>query len=196
MTNISSIGSRDLIPQEEKLELKKQPKSLFIGVPKEITFQESRIAIVPDAVQLLVSHGHEVYIESKAGDGANFSDEQYSEAGAKIIYDTKEIYKADIILKVEPPTNEEIDMMKGRQTLISALQITTRSKNFVEKLAEKKINCLAYEFIQDDSGMMPFIRSMSEIAGNTSVLIASEYLSNVNLGKGLLFGTVFVMNLK
>ena len=190
MTNISSFGSRDLIPQEEKLELKKQPKSLFIGVPKEITFQESRIAIVPDAVQLLVSHGHEVYIESKAGDGANFSDEQYSEAGAKIIYDTKEIYKADIILKVEPPTNEEIDMMKGRQTLISALQITTRSKNFVEKLAEKKINCLAYEFIQDDSGMMPFIRSMSEIAGNTSVLIASEYLSNVNLGKGLLFGGI------
>ena len=190
MTNISSFGSRDLIPQEEKLELKKQPKSLFIGVPKEITFQESSIAIVPDAVQLLVSHGHEVYIESKAGDGANFSDEQYSEAGAKIIYDTKEIYKADIILKVEPPTNEEIDMMKGRQTLISALQITTRSKNFVEKLAEKKINCLAYEFIQDDSGMMPFIRSMSEIAGNTSVLIASEYLSNVNLGKGLLFGGI------
>lgn len=190
MTNISSIGSRDLIPQEEKLELKKQAKSLFIGVPKEITFQESRIAIVPDAVQLLVSHGHEVYIESKAGDGANFSDEEYSEAGAKIIYDTKEIYKADIILKVEPPTKEEIDMMKGRQTLISALQITTRSKNFVEKLAEKKINCLAYEFIQDDSGMMPFIRSMSEIAGNTSVLIASEYLSNVNLGKGLLFGGI------
>mgnify|MGYP001215194924 FL=1 len=190
MTNISSIGSRDLIPQEEKLELKKQAKSLFIGVPKEITFQESRIAIVPDAVQLLVSHGHEVYIESKAGDGANFSDEEYNEAGAKIIYDTKEIYKADIILKVEPPTKEEIDMMKGRQTLISALQITTRSKNFVEKLAEKKINCLAYEFIQDDSGMMPFIRSMSEIAGNTSVLIASEYLSNVNLGKGLLFGGI------
>ena len=190
MTNISSFGSRDLIPQEEKLELKKQAKSLFIGVPKEITFQESRIAIVPDAVQLLVSHGHEVYIESKAGDGANFSDEEYSEAGAKIIYDTKEIYKADIILKVEPPTKEEIDMMKGRQTLISALQITTRSKNFVEKLAEKKINCLAYEFIQDDSGMMPFIRSMSEIAGNTSVLIASEYLSNVNLGKGLLFGGI------
>ena len=190
MTNISSIGSRDLIPQEEKLELTKQAKSLFIGVPKEITFQESRIAIVPDAVQLLVSHGHEVYIESKAGDGANFSDEEYSEAGAKIIYDTKEIYKADIILKVEPPTKEEIDMMKGRQTLISALQITTRSKIFVEKLAEKKINCLAYEFIQDDSGMMPFIRSMSEIAGNTSVLIASEYLSNVNLGKGLLFGGI------
>ncbi len=190
MTNISSFGSGDLIPQEEKLELKKQAKSLFIGVPKEITFQESRIAIVPDAVQLLVSHGHEVIIESKAGEGANFSDSEFSEAGAKIVYDTKKIYQADVILKIEPPTIEEIQMMKGRQTLISALQITTRSKKFIEKLAQKKINCLAYEFIQDDSGMMPLIRSMSEIAGNTSILIASECLSNVNLGKGLLFGGI------
>ena len=190
MTNISSFGSGDLIPQEEKLELKKQAKSLFIGVPKEITFQESRIAIVPDAVQLLVSHGHEVIIESKAGEGANFSDSEFSEAGAKIVYDTKEIYQADVILKVEPPTIEEIEMMKGRQTLISALQITTRSKKFIEKLAQKKINCLAYEFIQDDSGMMPLIRSMSEIAGNTSILIASECLSNVNFGKGLLLGGI------
>lgn len=190
MTNISSFGSGDLIPQEEKLELKKQAKSLFIGVPKEITFQESRIAIVPDAVQLLVSHGHEVIIESKSGEGANFPDSEFSEAGAKIVYDTKEIYQADVILKVEPPTIEEIEMMKGRQTLISALQITTRSKKFIEKLAQKKINCLAYEFIQDDSGMMPLIRSMSEIAGNTSILIASECLSNANLGKGLMLGGI------
>jgi len=190
MTNISLLSSGDLLPQEEKLEVKKQSKSLFIGVPKEITFQESRIPIVPDAVQLLVSHGHEVLIESKAGDGANFQDSEFSEAGAKIVHDTKEIYQADIILKVEPPTVEEIEMMKGRQTLISALQITTRSIDFVEKLIHKKINCLAYELIQDESGMMPLIRSMSEIAGNTSILIASECMSNVNNGKGLLLGGI------
>jgi alanine dehydrogenase len=190
MTSISSLGSGSLLPQEEKLELKKQSKRLFIGVPKEIAFQESRIAIVPDAVQLLVSHGHEVLIESTAGEGSNFSDNEFSEAGAKIIYDTKEIYQADIILKVEPPTLEEIELMKGRQTLISALQITTRSQEFINRLIEKKITCLAYEFIQDDSGMMPLIRSMSEIAGNTSVLIASECLSNANDGKGLLLGGI------
>ena len=190
MTNISSIGSGDLLPQEEKLEVKKQSKTLFIGVPKEITLQESRIPIVPDAVQLLVSHGHEVLIESMAGEGANFQDTKFSEAGAKIVYDTKEIYQADIILKVEPPTLDEIEMMKGRQTLISALQITTRSKDFIKKLAQKKITCLAYEFIQDCSGLMPLIRSMSEIAGNASVLIASECMSNVNNGKGLLFGGI------
>jgi len=190
MTNISSLGSGGLLPQEEKLEVKKQSKSLFIGVPKEIAFQESRIAIVPDAVQLLVSYGHEVLIESTAGEGANFSDTEYSEAGAKIIFDTKEIYQADIILKVEPPTLDEIELMKGRQTIISALQITTRTKEFINRLIEKKITCLAYEFIQDDSGMMPLIRSMSEIAGNTSILIASECLSNVNSGKGSLLGGI------
>ncbi len=190
MTSISSLGSGSLLPQEEKLEIKKQSKKLFIGVPKEIAFQESRIAIVPDAVQLLVSHGHEVLIESTAGEGSNFSDNEFSEAGAKIIFDTKEIYQADIILKVEPPTLEEIELMKGRQTLISALQITTRSQEFINRLIEKKITCFAYEFIQDDSGTMPLIRSMSEIAGNTSVLIASECLSNTNDGKGLMLGGI------
>ena len=190
MTSISSLGSGSLLPQEEKLEVKKQSKRLFIGVPKEIAFQESRIAIVPDAVQLLVSHGHEVLIESTAGEGSNFSDNEFSEAGAKIVFDTKEIYQADIILKVEPPTLEEIELMKGRQTLISALQITTRSQEFINRLIEKKITCFAYEFIQDDSGTMPLIRSMSEIAGNTSVLIASECLSNANDGKGLLLGGI------
>lgn len=190
MTSISSLGSGSLLPQEEKLEVKKQSKRLFIGVPKEIAFQESRIAIVPDAVQLLVSHGHDVLIESTAGEGSNFSDNEFSEAGAKIVFDTKEIYQADIILKVEPPTLEEIELMKGRQTLISALQITTRSQEFINRLIEKKITCFAYEFIQDDSGTMPLIRSMSEIAGNTSVLIASECLSNANDGKGLLLGGI------
>jgi alanine dehydrogenase len=190
MTSISSLGSGSLLPQEEKLEVKKQSKRLFIGVPKEIAFQESRIAIVPDAVQLLVSHGHDVLIESTAGEGSNFSDNEFSEAGAKIVFDTKEIYQADIILKVEPPTLEEIELMKGRQTLIYALQITTRSQEFINRLIEKKITCFAYEFIQDDSGTMPLIRSMSEIAGNTSVLIASECLSNANDGKGLLLGGI------
>ena len=190
MIKFSSHSSKGLLPQEEKLELKKQSKSLFIGIPKEISFQENRVAIVPDAVQLLVSHGHEVIIESQAGEGANFSDVEFSEAGAKIVYAAKEVYQADIVLKVEPPTIDEIDMMKGRQTLISTLQITTRNKDFIKKLTEKKINCIAYEFIQDENGMMPFIRSMSEIAGNAAVLIASECLSNVNEGKGLLLGGI------
>ena len=190
MSKLSSLSSKRLLPQEEMLELKRQSKPLFIGIPKEISFQESRVAIVPDAVQLLVNHGHDVIIESKAGEGANFSDNEFSEAGAKIVYDAKEVYQADIVIKVEPPSLEEISMMKGRQTLISALQITTRNVDFINKLKEKKVNCIAYEFIQDETGLMPIVRSMSEIAGNAAVLIASECLSNVNNGKGLLLGGV------
>ncbi|MBF90617.1 MAG: alanine dehydrogenase, partial [Flavobacteriales bacterium] len=180
MSNLSSLGKEDFLPQEEMLEVGRKQSSLFIGLPKEKAFQENIISIVPDAVQLLVSHGHDVWVESGAGDNANFTDNEYSEVGAKIVYDTKEVYQADIIIKVEPPSLEEIKFMKGRQTLISALQITTQSKDYIEQLLLKKITALAFEYINDESGLMPFMRSMSEIAGNTSLLIASEYLSNAN----------------
>lgn len=190
MSNLSSLAKEGFLTQEEMLEVGCKQSSLFIGLPKEKAFQENRISIVPDAVQLLVSHGHEVWVESGAGDNANFTDNEYSEVGAKIVYDTKEVYQADIIIKVEPPTLEEIKFMKGRQTLISALQITTRSKDYIEQLLLKKITALAFEYINDESGLMPFMRSMSEIAGNTSLLIASEYLSNANSGKGLMLGGV------
>ena len=190
MSNLSSLEKEGFTPQEEMLEVGRKKSSLFIGLPKEKAFQENRIAIVPDAVQLLVSCGNEIWVESGAGDNANFTDNEYSEAGAKIVYDTKKVYQADIIMKVEPPTLEEIEMMKGRQTLISALQITTQSKEYIEQLLFKKITALAFEHIHDESGLMPFMRSMSEIAGNTSLLIASEYLSNANSGKGLMLGGV------
>lgn len=190
MTNLSSLGKEGFLPQEEMLEVGRKQSQLFIGIPKEKAFQENRISIVPEAVQLLVSHGHKVWLETGAGDSANFSDNEYSEAGAKIVYDLKEVFQADIIMKVEPPTMEEVDLMKERQTLVSALQITTQSKNYIEKLLAKKITALAFEYIQDESGLMPIIRSMSEIAGNTSLLIASEYLSNINNGKGLMLGGI------
>ena len=190
MNKLSSIEKNKLIPQEEVLELKSGKLDLFIGLPKEKTFQENRIAIVPEAVHLLISNGHTVLIESGYGDNANFSDHEFSEAGAKVIYDTKEIYQADIIMKVEPPTLEEVEMMKGRQILISALQITTQNQEYINKLLSKKITALAFEYIQDELGIATIIRSMGEIAGNTSLLIASEYLSNINNGKGLMLGGV------
>lgn len=190
MNKLSSIEKNKLIPQEEVLELKSGKLDLFIGLPKEKTFQENRIAIVPEAVQLLVSNGHTVLMESGYGNNANFSDHEFSEAGAKVIYDTKEIYQADIIMKVEPPTLEEVDLMKGRQILISALQITTQNQEYINKLLSKKITALAFEYIQDELGIATIMRSMGEIAGNTSLLIASEYLSNINNGKGLMLGGV------
>ena len=111
MENMTSFGDGGLLPQEEKLELIKKEKSLFVGIPKETCLQEGRIPLAPEAVNLLVSHGHEVYIETGAGDKANFSDNHYSEAGAKIVYTPEEVYKADIILKVVPPS---LDTLKSK----------------------------------------------------------------------------------
>ncbi len=179
-----------LMPQEEMLEVQRKKGSLYIGVPKETYFQENRICLVPEAVALLVSNGHQVIIETNAGKAANFEDKDYSEAGAKIAYSSKEVYEADIILKVAPPSDEEIEMLQGKQTLFSALQMTVQSDNYVKQLMNKKVTAIAYDYIKDEDGIFPIIRSMSEIAGNTSILIAAEYLSNINNGNGSMFGGI------
>ena len=186
----SFAKSAGLMPQEEMLEIGKKKSSLYIGIPKEISFQENRVALVPDAVALLVNNGHEVVVEANAGKAANFQDKDYSDAGAKIAYTVDEVYKANIILKVEPPSLKEIQMMQSKQTLISALQLSIQPENFVKKLMDKKITAIAYDFIKDEEGIFPIVRSMSEIAGNTSILIAAEYLSNVNNGQGSVLGGI------
>ncbi|HLP11310.1 MAG TPA: alanine dehydrogenase [Flavobacteriales bacterium] len=179
-----------LMPQEEMLEVGKKKKRLYIGIPKETSFQETRVALVPDAVALLVSNGHDVVVETNAGKAANFTDKDYSEAGAKISYDVKEVWKADIIMKVAPPSLEEIEMMQRKQTLFSALQLSVQNRDSVKKLMDKKITAIAWDYIRDEEGSYPVVRSMGELAGTASILIAGEYLSNVNKGKGLIMGGI------
>jgi len=186
--NIATFAS--LMPQEEMLEVKKNFQSLYIGIPKEISYQENRVSLLPDAVALLVSNGHKIVIEKGAGVNANFSDEDYSDSGATIAYNIEQVYKAHIILKIEPPTKGEIKMMHKGQTLISALQLTTIDTKYINLLLKSEITALAYEYIKDENGILSLIRSISEIAGNTAILIAAEYLSNVNSGKGLMLGGV------
>ena len=179
------------LPQEEVLELKSENKKLSIGIPKEVLLQEKRIGLVPDAVNLLTNNGHHVIVQSGVGDVINFSDKEYSECGALIVQTAREVYQAaDIILKVSPPTHEEIRFMKKNQTLISALQLKIQNPDFFKELMKKKITAIAYDYIQDEDGIFPVVRSMSEIAGNASVLIAAECLSNLNNGKGILMGGV------
>ena len=178
------------LPQEEVLELKSENQKLSIGIPKEVLLQEKRIGLVPDAVNLLTNHGHNVIVQSGVGEMINFSDKEYSECGASIVKNVQEVYKTDIILKVSPPTYEEIDLMEKNQTLISALQLKIQSPSFFKQLMDKKITAIAYDYIQDEDGIFPVVRSMSEIAGNASILIAGECLSNLNGGKGLLMGGV------
>lgn len=184
------IQQGSLTPKEEMLEVRKKKGSLFIGIPKETSFQERRVALVPEAVSLLVNNGHRVRIETKAGEGANFSDNDYSEAGAEISYNTKEIYECNIILKVAPPSEEEVDLMTGNQTFISALQISTQPKEILQKLISKKITAIAWDFIKDDEGVFSIVRTLGEIAGTTSMLVASELLSSYSSGKGMMLGGI------
>lgn len=188
--SISPFTKAQLLPQEETLEIYKKKGDLFIGIPKETYFQEKRICLTPDAVSALVSHGHRVLIESGAGDGANFKDRNYSEAGAEITNDTAKVFSCPIILKVEPPSLEEIKLINPQTLLISALQLKTQNKKYFEALASKRITALAFEFIKDEDGTYPAVRALSEIAGTASVLIASELLSNINGGNGLMLGNI------
>ena len=183
-------ASSGLMPKEEMLEVAKTNQQLFIGLPAECTLQENRVALVPEAVARLVHNGHEVVVETNAGKGAHYEDKDFSEAGARIVYSSEEVYKAEIIIKVDPPTLEEINWMKPGQCLISALQLSVQPENYLKQLLKKKVTAIAVDFIRDRDGGYPFVRSMSEIAGNTVILIAAEYLSNVNKGKGLMMGGV------
>ena len=196
MGNVSNPSFGDLAreaslqPQEKLLSLKKKKDSLTIGVPKETIFQEHRVPLSPMAVQLLVQQGHEIIIESHSGDKANFSDLEYSNAGATVTSSVNEVYKSELIIKIAPPTEDEIDLMQQNQVLISALQLVRTKSVIVKKLLSKNITAIGFEFLRDDEGSLPVIRSMSEIAGRASVMIAAEYLSNYNSGKGELFGGI------
>jgi alanine dehydrogenase len=189
-TGFEALAKTSLSPQEQLVKVRQGKHSFFIGLPKEIALQENRISLTPDAVALLVNNGHEVWVESNAGAGSKFTDRAYSEAGAKIVYSPQEVYKADFIMKIEPPTLEELEYFKPGQTLISALQMGYLSEERVQALLRKKVISLAYEFIEDKVGGMPIIRAMSEIAGSTVMLIAAEYLSTVKNGKGIILGGI------
>lgn len=189
---MKQLAKSGLLPQEETLEIRTRDSKLFIGIPKETAYQEKRVALVPESVGLLINNGHRVVVESNAGNQANFNDKDYSEVGAEIAYNTKEVYQADIIIKVAPPTIEEVDLFDSqkKQLLISSLQLNIQPRDFLHKLLQKKVTAIAYDYIQDNDGVFPIIRSMSEIAGTTSILIAAEYLSNTNKGQGIMLGGI------
>ncbi len=187
---LSPFTKEQLLPQEETLEVLKRKGELFIGIPKETSFQERRVCLTPDAVSALVSNGHRVLLESGAGESANFKDKDYSEAGAEVTKDTAKVFSCPMLLKVEPPSLDEIKLINPQTILISALQLKTQTKAYFEALAAKRITAIGFEFIRDEDGIYPAVRQLSEIAGTASVLIASELLSNVNIGNGLMFGNI------
>src|SRR5699024_5376826 len=179
-----------LIPQEEMLEIVREKSALYIGIPKESSKQEKRVCLTPDATAALVAQGHRVLVEKDAGKYAGFTDVDYSEAGAEICTDRKRIFGCPLILKVEPPTLSELDLIAPNTVLISALQLKARNKQYFKILEKKKITALAFEFIRDTDESYPAVRMLSEVAGTASVLIGAELLSESANNSGLLFGNI------
>ena len=175
---------------EETLDVKPKGVELFIGIPGETSFQENRIALTPEAVSVLVANGHRVIMEAGSGEGASYTDTDYSEAGAKITQSKEEVFKCDIIVKSAPVCENEIDFLKPEQFIISPIHVTALKREILEKMMEKRITALSFENLKDDSGNNPIVRSMSEIAGSAVMLIAGQYLSNANHGKGVLVGGI------
>ncbi len=175
---------------EEKLDIKPKKGTLFIGIPKEDSFNENRIALTPDAVSVIVANGHQVWVETNAGEGANFTDIDYSEAGAKICTDKRQVFEADILVKSAPVSLEECELLKFNQYIISPIHLAEMKREILAKMMEKKITALSFENLKDDTGHNPIVRSMSEIAGSAVILIAGQYLSNANDGKGVLVGGI------
>lgn len=187
---IKSLAEEALLPQEELMNVGKSKKKLSIGLPCETSYQEHRIPLTPEAVKVLVSNGHSVYVETNAGIHINFQDKDYSDAGATILYEAKEIFKKDMVIKVTPPSKKEIGWMNPESTLMSALQFTSGLKESLVDLMKKRITAIAWDLIKDNEGIYPGIRAMSEIAGNTSILLASEILSHHEKGQGVMMGGI------
>ncbi len=178
------------VPLEETLEILPKKKKLFIGIPKETSFQENRIALTPGAVSVLVNDGHDVMVEHNAGEGSFYFDSDYSEAGARIVYDRTELYKATTIIKSAPISEDEIELLQPNQVIISPIHLPFLKEDMIQQLIQKKIIAIAFDSIKDDSGTYPIVRSMSEIAGSSAILNAAKYLSNIHNGKGILLGGI------
>lgn len=185
---ISSSFSYETL--EETLDIKSKRASLHIGIPKETAFQENRVSLIPDAVNVLVDNGHEVAVETKAGEGSKYSDNDFSEAGAKIVYEKAEVYKAPIIVKSAPIVEVDIPHLHMNQTIISPIHLSILKKNIIEEMMAKRVTAFGFENIKDDSGTYPIVRSMSEIAGSAAMLIAGQYLGSPYNGKGVLLGGI------
>ncbi len=175
---------------EEKLDIKVKGSALHIGIPKETAFQENRVGLTPDAVGVLISNGHDVVVENNAGLGSHYTNKDYTEAGAKIVYDHAEVFKAPVLVKSAPIVEEDLPLLQLGQTIISPIHYSALKEHVVKTMMEKKMTALSFENLKDDSGTYPIVRSMSEIAGSAVMLVAGQYLSSFNNGKGVLLGGI------
>jgi alanine dehydrogenase len=187
---MGKLVKEKLMTAPEVLLTSKGRKRISIGIVKESILQENRIALIPASVRHLCDQGHTIFIERGAGKKSNFTDTEYSEAGAQIIDDKSQIFECDVILKVAPPTKKELELMKANQMLISPLQIPLIDKEYIQLLIQKRVVALAMEYLMDDDGSFPLVRMMSEMAGVSAIHTAAELLSSSSGGKGILLGGI------
>jgi alanine dehydrogenase len=185
-----AMNQTGLMPKEELMDIGRTQKSMSFGIPCEREEGENRIPLTPQGVELLTANGHEIVIESGAGNSANYFDNDFAEAGARIVNNHEDPFRCDVVLKVAPPDSEERQLFSPGQLLISLLYIVKQDRDAIQQLMHRKVNALAYEFLKDESGCYPVVRSMSEIEGYTAIMIASEYLSKSKNGKGVLLGGI------
>jgi alanine dehydrogenase len=185
-----SFGNTAFMPKEELLETTVRNRKISIGIPSDIKDDEKRVALTPEAVNILVARDNEVIVQKGAGLGANYTDKDYSENGAIISDSPARVYSADAVIKVAPFTEMETDYLKGNQVVFSYLNVLKLNEEILGKLIRKKVTAIAFEKIRDINGVMPVVESMSEICGITSILVASEYLSNMHGGKGVMLGGI------
>jgi alanine dehydrogenase len=179
-----------LMPSEEKLEVRKRNNKINIGIPANASKDERCLPLTPQAVEILVENGHEVMIEKNAGAKSRYTDLEYSESGAVIAQNRVDVFQCDYVFKVAPFTADEIDMLRGHQVLFSMLQIDSQSRECIQKLIDKKVTAIAFEYLKDETGSLPVMQSLSEISGIVAMNVAGELLSNTSNGKGVLFGGV------
>ena len=164
---------------------------LRIGIPREVSNEERRVALAPSGVETLVADGHEVSVEAKAGEGAGFTDEAYAEAGAHVVAAAADLYaRADVVAKVGPPTGPELDLLQEKQTLVSALHLGGTTPDFLRRLMELGVTGIGFEFIRDSDGSLPIVRMMHEIMGSMAVQIAARYLETGAGGRGIMLGGI------
>ena len=159
-----------------------------IGVPKEIKPQENRIGLTPDSVKKLVSYDHEILVENNAGYEAGFENDQYKNAGAKIVDKAGDIFNdAEIIVKVKEPLSSEVKMIRENQIIFTYLHLAA-AKELTEGLIKSKGVCIAYETVTDNSGRLPLLAPMSAVAGRMSVQAGAHCLEKNQKGRGVLLG--------
>ncbi len=192
MSEYISWSETAFATQEERLAVDTKDAQLQIGIPKEHEMNEHRILLTPESVEVLVRNGHEIKIEKGAGRLAGYTDAMYAEAGASIVQGPEYVFDCSVIAKVAPPTLVEIDMMRGGQTLISALQLRTRDRAYFKALADKKITALALEEVRNSDDQSALRIAMSEIAGQMAARIGASLLADgaSSSGKGKLMGGV------